>query len=428
LICAAALLGGLAPSAARAIPGEAYAEFTHDGGWCWFADPRALICQGKTYCGWVTSNGSIQIGVLDHTSGKITTTTLHEKFQKDDHDTPTFFSRPDGRLMAFYSRHSGVDMYARITKRPNDASEWEPERTLQFHDGPRPRKDVTYPTPISLSDEAGTLYMFWRGDSYKPTVSKSTDAGDTWSTARVLIMRKGADARNRPYFRVASNSKDRIHFVFTDGHPRNEPTNSVYYACYKKGAFYKADGTRIAGWDQLPIEPSAADRVYDASQTLARAWVWDIAEDRSGRPVIAYVRFPSDTDHRYHYARWDGQAWRDTEIVAAGRWFPRTPAGQTEPEPNYSGGLILDHADPSIVYLSRPVKGVFEIEKWTTSDGGATWQSKPITANSRYDNVRPFVVRDQTSRRTMLLWMNNYGGYVHFTNYLSSIRMSVEEQ
>ena len=48
----------------------------------------------------------------------------------------------------------------------------------------------------------------------------------------------------RPYTKVYSKGDDKIHFTFTDGHPRNEPLNSIYYVCYKNGAFYKADGTK----------------------------------------------------------------------------------------------------------------------------------------------------------------------------------------
>jgi hypothetical protein len=50
-----------------------------------------------------------------------------------------------------------------------------------------------------------------------------------------------------------------------------------------------------------------------------------------------------------------------------------------------------DHADPSTAYLSRPVNGTFEIEKWITGDH--------------------------------VLWMR--GRYVQYTNYNTEIRMCV---
>jgi len=160
-----------------------------------------------------------------------------------------------------------------------------------------------------------------------------------------------------------------------------------------------------------------------ASKTGARAWVFDVAEDQDGRPVIAYTRLPQETDHRYHYARWDGAEWSDTELCAGGKWFPQTPAGKVETEPHYSGGLTLDHTDPSVVYLSRPVNGVREIERWTTADSGKTWKSKAITSGSAHDNIRPFVVRHHTPDGPTVLWLNLSGHYTHYTNYLASVKM-----
>jgi len=405
-------------------PGEAYADFTPNGAWCWFADPRAVNKNGKTYAGWVTAGGSVQVGALDNASGRVQISTLHAKYQIDDHNNPALLFLPDGRLRAFFSMHAGPDMNARVTCRPFDISEWEPVRKLDLYGGPRTRQSITYPNLAQLSAESNAVYMFWRGDHWKPTMSRSADYGVTWSPGQEIVRRtvNGGDG-NRPYVKIASDGKDRIHMIFTDGHVDREPHNSVYYACYHDGAFYKADGTRIADVGQLPFEPDRADCVYDAKKSGVRAWVWDLALDAGGNPVIVYARYPAPEDHRYHYARWDGKQWRDSEMCAAGRWFPQTPPGKTEPQPYYSGGLVLDHADPSTVYLSRQVKGVFEIEKWVTPDRGGTWKSEALTAGSKHDNVRPYVVIGHDATSPTVLWMNNNGGYTHFQNYRTSIKM-----
>ncbi len=56
---------------------------------------------------------------------------------------------------------------------------------------------------------------------------------------------------------------------------------------------------------------------------------------QSGFPVVVYARFPTDTDHRYVYARWTGSEWIEWEIVKSGRWFPETPSGKNEPGNKY---------------------------------------------------------------------------------------------
>lgn len=398
------------------------ADLTADGAWCWFADPRALCRQGRLYAGWVTSDGTIQAGVRDLKAGATRVFTVHARFNRDDHANPALLLLPDGRLLVFYSAHSGPEMYLRVCRRPADLSDWEPTRPLDLYGGQkRPRKTVTYPNPYRLSGEKGRIYLLWRGDSFKPHLSWSNDDGATWARQRELIARPGAGGGNRPYVKAASDGQERIHLLFTDGHPRNEPTNRVFYLCYRGGAFYRADGRRVATLDQLPIDPAKADLVYDAS--AGRAWVWDVAFDRDHRPIAVYTRHPRETDHRYHHVHWDGKRWVDRPLTAAGQWFPATPAGKQESEPHYSGGLVLDHADPWTVYLSRPVTGRYEIERWTTRDAGATWTQRAVTERSKHDNVRPFVVRDREPGCPTVLWMENRGGYIHYLNYRCALRM-----
>ncbi len=136
---------------------------------------------------------------------------------------------------------------------------------------------------------------------------------------------------------------------------------------------------------------------------------------------------PSDSDHRYYYARWNGTKWIVNQMCAAGRWFPQTPPGTTEREPQYSGGIILNPQDPSEVFLSRPpngtVGGVFEIERWYTGDMGTTWTSEAITSKSAKNNVRPIIpwaVPGQSNPRRSLLWM--YGDYTHYTDFNTGIK------
>jgi len=261
------------------------------------------------------------------------------------------------------------------------------------------------------------IYLFWRGGNFKPNYSKSKD-GINWSPAKTLIKGSGA----RPYIKFESDGIGKIHFAFTDGHPRREERNNIYYACYHNGALYKADGTKIKDMNEVPIEPSEADKVYDASISGARAWIWDIAVDNSGNPVIVYTALPEETDHRYRYAKWNGSGWKDVEITSAGGgWFPQTQIGERARETYYSGGIILDHVNPSIIYLSKKINGIFEIEKWITSDGGTTWISEIITFGSKKNNVRPFVSRGHKFNDAFLFWM--YGDYIHYTKYFTEIKM-----
>ncbi len=99
---------------------------------------------------------------------------------------------------------------------------------------------------------------------------------------------------------------------------------------------------------------------------------------------------PTVDNHRYCYARWTGKEWKDSLVAAAGKWFPQTPPGKTQGEPNYSAGMAIDHRSVDTLYLALPASGIFEIEKWRTPDSGQSWQHEPVTRHSSTANVRPF--------------------------------------
>ncbi|MBN1128538.1 MAG: BNR-4 repeat-containing protein [Chitinispirillaceae bacterium] len=403
-------------------PGERFTWATSDGAWCWYQDPRAIYYKGnqeKTYMGFIDRSGTVKAWSYDHITGTTAQSTLHTALQVDDHDVPSLYVRLDGRITGYYSRHtSDRFLFYRTTTSPEDISGWGREDTLRLP------ANVTYTHAFRLSEENNRVYLFTRCVDWHPTMLRSTNDGATWSAPVMVVGGGGA----RPYTKFVSDEKSRIHFAFTDGHPRDEPTNSIYYACYERGRFYKANGTLIKDTTQLPIEPSQAEKVYNGASSTGKSWIWDIAIDPKGYPVMVFAVFPDNQNHHYYYARWTGSRWFIKDMVNAGAWFPQTPAGTTEREPNYSPGVSLDHADPSIVYLSRFKNGQCEIERWTTLDSGATWNTLVITAGSAKRNVRPIApwIRPFGARqpaKKLLFWM--YGDYIHYTNYATGIKYCI---
>jgi hypothetical protein len=418
--------------AAQAPKGESYRAFTDDGAWCWFSDPRALYYEGdrrQTYSGWVDSAGNIVVGSYNHENGAVERHVIHERLERDDHNNPSFLMDAQGKLMVFYSKHAtgNSPIFLARAKNKEDISEWEPTQTLRLNDTIAYAgfsNTYTYTNIVRLSAEKNRLYLFWRGADFKPNFSVSDDNGRHWSEGRILVLPERIYRDRRPYMKIASNDKDVIHFAFTDGHPNAEPTNSIYYMRYHRGSLLNASGEKISSWGDTPVDPARADLVYDASTTGEKAWIWDVAETRDGRPVIVYARFPSDTTHVYWYSIFDAGRWNNYQLTNSGGWFPHTREGTREREPNYSGGIVLDHEDPSNVYLSVKRQAVFEIERWSTPDRGKTWKTTRLTAGSRYDNVRPFVVRNYPGDALKVLWMN-IQEYKHYTDFRAAIRMSV---
>jgi hypothetical protein len=172
----------------------------------------------------------------------------------------------------------------------------------------------------------------------------------------------------------------------------------------------------VAAWDFTPVAAGDADNV---------CWVDDVRLDREGKPRVVFsvkkdgrgTHGGGGLDIRFHYARWDGSAWRAHAMAYAGS---RLYADEAD----YTGLAVLDRRDPGVVYLStdadpaggRPLISAadgrrhHELFRGTTADGGTTWRWEPLTANSTVDNLRP-VVPAWRDPRTALAWMR--GAYRH---------------
>jgi hypothetical protein len=158
--------------------------------------------------------------------------------------------------------------------------------------------------------------------------------------------------------------------------------------------------------------------VYDAGATGVPAWVWDVALDAHGRPDIVYATFPSYQRHEYWYAEWTGARWLSHFLTTGGGSI--SPGGI---EYEYSGGITLDHSNPSIVYLSREVAGGFDVERWTTPDRGFHWRQRVVVPAGGTDNVRPVVPRGHDRGAMSLLWLRgDYGSYSQYRTSVDYIR------
>ncbi len=403
----------------------------HDGSWCWFSDPRAIMVNGNIVTGWVKADGTIEAGLVNAKTGDVQINELYYKLEADDHDNPAFVRTADGKILVMYTRHSRKDLFINVLDDYQKGFEFtDPEFIHPFSEeeyAKFPRKTMTYANPFKLENENNRIYCFGRWTGFKPNLMWSDDNGETWSKSKVFITNYPFDLNNRPYVKYFSDEKSRIHIVFTDGHPRDEPTNSIYYAYYEKGVFYKASGDQICTIEQIPFEPKDASVVYTSNVLEGRAWIADIGQDKNGFPVILYTKSPTETNHEYWYARFIDGSWISNKVCDSGKWFPQTPKNQKEREPHYFGGMTVHPDNANVIYLSRQVADVFEIERWETGDLGKSWKSEAVTKDSDRDNVRPYIPRGlKAGDREVVLWMENEK-YIHYTDYKASIKYFVRE-
>ncbi len=390
--------------------------FNPDTSWCWFQDERALIDRGRLLLAGVSSEGDVTVTAHDLETGENTVHVLHDTLQANDHAVPALFVRPDGRYLAVYSRHNGDYTFWRITEEPGDVTRWGPERRFDS------QARTTYSNLYRMAEE-GRIYNFTRTRHWDPNFLVSDDHGDSWSYGGRLI--DGGGSEQRPYVRYAGNGIDEIHFITTEQHPRDF-ANSVYHGYVRDGKSYRSDGSLVDEdiFDEAAPPAHAFTRVFAGDENNV-AWTSDVELDRDGHPYVAYSvtkdRIEPEKggmDHRYRYARWDGEAWHDTEVAYAGTRL-------YEGEDAYTGLIALHPSTPEVVFISanvdpiggRPllVDGVqrYEIFRGETDDEGATWDWTAITRDSLEDNLRPIVAAG--GETWALAWLR--GEYHSYTDY-----------
>lgn len=399
----------------------------------WFNAPNVIrVASGEYLVGGVDPGGTVMAGHYNFNAGTIRHAALHRMLEIDDHNIPSFAQMPDGTVIAVYSKHNG-DGGTWLTKTitPGDYSAWTAPVDIgpQIHTMPGHSYLVSYNFLFRHSGEGGRLYYVHReGDQTAAggasiltqeywVISWSDDNGATWTRGRKLW------GPQRPYTRVWSNGVDRLDFLFNDSHPNADMTNRLHHCYLKGGNFYKSDGTLIGGMDALPLDLNTGPTlVFDADfSTVGNSWVWDLTYDHAtGRPVGTYVTYRNNyADLDYYQCRWNGTAWTRHHITAVG--------ASLSPNHNvYAGGVVQDPTNINRVYCSVMVDasgavtkdrnvGVYQIFRFETADGGATWTRAQLT-HERQHAFRPVLAPGGR----LFYVTGEYGP--HYTEYFTEVR------
>ena len=408
---------------------------TNEGAWCWFADPRATHYANEsgtinaTYIGYIDVHGNVKAMQMDYITGLQSEVLVRSYFQPDDHNNPTFLVLPDERILIIYSRHTDEPaFYYRVSKYPGDIRILGEEKCIKTS------HNTTYPSPFLMSDDPEHFYLCWRGLNWHPTIARLTlpdendDVKIAWGPHQI-VQSTGA----RPYSKYYSNGKDKLYVTYTTGHPDNEQPNWVYFNVINLNATpdannkvsiaptledIKGNKLSVIADSRFKVEKTDAYKssypytLVDAPSNY-RDWVWQIACDKEGLPIIAMVRITGGKDqHQYYYAKWTGSAWRLTDLANGGGRFH-----SSNTEYCYSGGEAIDPENPNIIYLSIPTvgssgKSVYEIWRYTLDNNGSITSKEQVTRNSLKNIVRPYVLPGSKEAPLRLLWMN--GDYYYW--------------
>lgn len=403
----------------------AYAgKIAGESAWCWFADPRALHFEtpdgriNSTYVGYIDTHGNVRAMQYDFNKEEQTEVLVRSWFQPDDHNNPTFLALPDGRIMVFYSRHTDEPcFYYRVSQVPGDITTLGEERVLKTD------ANTTYPSPFILSADPDHIYLCWRGINWHPTIARLSmpDAGGAVEFVDgpyQIVQSTGA----RPYAKYASNGKDKIFMAYTTGHPDNEDPNWVYFNAVSVPdmALLDVEGNVMSNVADGPLKVDKladfarahAGMVVDASPY--RDWLWQVAIDGKGSPVIAMTRISADKkSHNYYIVTRDGGEWRKSLVAHGGGHFHQS----SDIEHCYSGGMAINPDNVGEVYCSVPVDGAhgrkYEIVKYSLDANGEIKSTQAVTSNSPFNNARPFVISGTGESPLKMGWLNgNYYDWI----------------
>src|SRR5208283_4786693 len=211
----------VAAQPAGAAPGVAgdLIVFNDNGAWCWYQDERVIVDKsaGALLVASVAAGegvdgrdraGDVDVASYDLSTGRGSRFVLHHHLlTQDDHNTPALLVRPDGRYLAVYSRHNSEKLtYWRVSVRPHDAGDWQPERSFDWSRNlatADAADNVTYSNVFYLPAE-NRAYDFARAVNRDPCALVSTDQGDSWSYGGKLLTESRLGYVNG-YTKYASN-------------------------------------------------------------------------------------------------------------------------------------------------------------------------------------------------------------------------------
>jgi hypothetical protein len=309
-------------------------------------------------------------------------------FGEDDHNDPAIGILSNGNVIVFYGGHNhDNNTYYRISTTRGDITTLGTEHVW------------TSPTGLSsynqLMISGNTVIDFYRiatpGSSGQYWGCKiSTNNGTTWGN-EVLVFNFGQLQQGyiRSSMRWNSNTPSMADIILSLN-PSMTGDNGIYYTSIDvANKLVKApNGTVLMDLTNpgSPLDFQSLTKVYDYyANGNIKAWTWDVYAPNSNYITVLYATFPSSTDHRYYYARYNSttNAFDSTLVVAdAGGYI-----GDTS-QISYSGGMSFAKPGYDTFYASVQINGLWQIEKYTSPNNGTSWTNTQIT-NDANKNIRP---------------------------------------
>lgn len=360
-------------------------DLGESGFWNSVSSPHAAYYNGKTYLAWTDDAGDIYAAEYVHSTETLSTPVLLTSgapaVDGTIHVSPAVLVRSsDRRIVVSVVANGGTHF-------PTIWISTEPEDATAFEAGIDVGAGGVF-TYTSLAETSDGMYLwvgYWTSGTRKLAYYKSADGGETWGSV-VQVLEPATDSTF--FWRISHNStRMDIYATSTD---RSSPA-SVYHFIFEGDVLYDSEGNAVAGSAPFPV----TDGTLVTNGSLGTADTATATYD-GGEPCAAlYIDAGSSVLIRR--ARWTGSVW-DVDTVA-------DSGGEVGSNANINGAAI---ADASTVYVPVKVGSFFELYRYTTSDGGTTWDPTAITSGSAADNAMPECPQDADPAARVVWGLGTY--------------------
>ena len=353
-----------------------------DACWCWWTRPRATRIGDNLWIGALDSHGRMYAASVNLKTGAEQRAIL-ASFEDDDHNNPALVAVEGKPLISFYARHSEDRLLRyRVSKRPFDLSEWEPEQILEIEGV------TTYAEVHPVGDE---LHVFTRSDETRWAYRHSPDWGRTWDIAHDFL---AFDTDQQVYMGTVLLPDRRTLRMAVSGHPKEyekKPLHDVWAALVDLetgvirdpvageaiGNLRTGEGLPLDYRDLEMVAKTPADRTANLIDVgdgpdFEIAWTSKIKDDHSNR------------DGRYQVATLRDGKWLVEDVAPTGAKFGYIDAGF------YVGGIAFPaNTTGGVAYITREDAGQWTLEKRTRQPDGS-WTASVLLGPQSTRLSRPW--------------------------------------
>lgn len=319
------------------------------------------------------------VSYYDHRSRKVANPTiLLDKKTTDAHDNPVISIDDDGYIWIFSTSHgTSRPSYISKSSKPYSINKFEViAATEKAGTSTKAFRNFSYFQVYHLPKQ-GFIALFTRYNSKKQRVIgfNTSPDGEHWNEWRVLAHIEDG------HYQISAEQNGKIGVAF-DYHPKgkglNYRTNLYYLETIDFGETWKtAAGETV----QLPLTNKHNPAlVNDYATSKLNSYLLDINFDEAGKPLIltitskGYQAGPQNAPRNWVLSRFQTGHWAN-HIV-------------TQSDSNYDMGSLYPEGGEHISIIGPTIDGpqAFnpggEIAKWSSKDGGETWQMIQLTKNS----------------------------------------------